>query len=85
MCKTYSAIYELAKNSESKILICSLNHLKIEGELHRCKCDFQDNKCYDGIITLKNAVVTSSKNEYRQEYDWINISSKYIQAFTFKK
>lgn len=84
MCKTYDAIYELARHSKSDILICSLNHLKVEGILHKCKCDFQDNKCYDGIVTLKNAVVSCCGTDYRQEYEWLNISSKYIQAFTFK-
>ena len=84
MCKTYDAIYELAQHSESDILICSLNNAKIEGKLHRCNCDFKDNRCYDGVITLKNAIVTCYKTEYKKEYEWINIASKHIQAFAFK-
>ena len=84
MCKIYDAIYELSQHTESNILICSLNHLKIEGELHKCMCDFNESKCYDGVITLKNAVVTCKNDEYKKEYEWINISSKHIQAFAFK-
>ncbi len=83
MCKTYDAIYEIAKHSESNILICSLGHLKVEGELFKCDKD-NDNKCYDGVITLKDAKVCCPKSDYKKEYAWINISSKFIQAFAFK-
>ena len=82
MCKTYEAIYDLAKRMKSDVLICSLNHLKIEGTLH--KCDDNEGKCYENIITLKDATVTCPHTDYKQEYKWINISSKYIQAFAFK-
>ena len=82
MCKTYEAIYDLSKRMESDVLICSLNHLKIEGTLH--KCDSVDGKCYKDVVTLKDAVATYPNSEYRQEYSWINISSKYIHAFAFK-
>ena len=82
MCKTYEAIYDLSKKMESDVLICSLNHLKIEGQLY--KCDHKDGKCYEEIVTLKDAVVYCPKSDYQQEYGWINIPSKYIQAFTFK-
>ena len=82
MCKTYDAIYDLAKSMESDELICSLNHLKIEGKLY--KCDSKDGKCYDDVITLKDAVAICPQSDYRQEYSWINIPSKYIQAFAFK-
>lgn len=82
MCKTYEAIYELSKKMESDELICSLNHLKIEGTLH--KCDSKDGKCYEDVVTLKDAVAICPKSDYRQEYSWINIPSKHIQAFAFK-
>lgn len=82
MCKTYEAIYDLAKRMESDTLICSLNHLKIEGTLH--KCDTNDGKCYENVITLKDAIATYPHTDYKQEYHWINIPSKYIQAFAFK-
>ncbi len=86
MCKTYDAIWRLSEHVKSNILICSLNHLKIEGELHKCSFseEKQNGECYDGIITLKNAVVSCMKNEYKHEYEWLNISSKHIQAFAFK-
>jgi len=82
MCKTYEAIYDLAKKMESDILICSLNHLKIEGQLH--KCDSDEGKCYKSVVTLKDAVATCPHTDYKQEYRWINIPSKHIQAFAFK-
>ncbi len=89
MCKTYDAIWELSKHAKSNTLICSLNHAKIEGELFRCSFHDDSNKakngeCYDGIITLKNATVSCPKDGYSHEYEWINISSKHIQAFAFK-
>ena len=82
MCKTYEAIYDLAKKMESDILICSLNHLKVEGQLH--KCDSDEGKCYESVVTLKDAIVTCPHTDYKQEYRWINIPSKHIQAFAFK-
>jgi len=84
MCKTYDAIYELAKHAESDILICALGHKKIEGHLHKCNSEFHEDKCYDGIVTLKDATVTCFKDENVKEYTWINIPSKHIQAFAFK-
>ncbi len=84
MCKTYDAIYELSNHVESNILICSLNHLKIEGELHNC-CDIFDTKeCYEGIITLKDAKVYCHTTQTTKEYKWLNIPTKHIQAFAFK-
>ncbi len=82
MCKTFDAVYELSEHVESDILICFLNHLKIEGKLH--KCDKKEGKCYDDVITLKDAVVTCPKSGYSQEYTWLNVPSKHIQSFAFK-
>ena len=82
MCKTYDAIYDLAKTMETEEVILSLNHVKIEGYLY--KCDSKDGKCYQEVVTLKDAVVECPKSNYRQEYKWINIPSKHIQAFAFK-
>ncbi len=84
MCKTYDAIYNLSKHTESDVLICRLNSIKIEGNLHKCCEEMGQEKCYEGIITLTDATVTSLKNEYQKEYKWINIPSKHIQAFAFK-
>ena len=84
MCKTYDAIYELSKYVESDILICSLEHMKIEGQLYKCCSEMGKEKCYEGIITLKNAVITCCKNHEEKHFKWINIPSKFIQAFAFK-
>ena len=83
MCKIYDAIYELSNHVESDILICSVGHVKVEGHLYKCCQEFGKEKCYDGIITLKEAVVKSCKDE-QKEYKWLNISSKHIDMFSFK-
>lgn len=83
MCKTYDAIYEIAKFVESNVLICCSEHVKYEGEIHKCDCYSNDCKCIDGIITLKNAKVTCENGEIK-EFKWINISSKHIESFAFK-
>ncbi len=84
MCATYDAIYELSNHVESDILICSLNHLKVEGRLYNCEKEFGEKECYDGIITLKDAIVKCPESDYTKEYKWLNISSKHILAFAFK-
>lgn len=82
MCKTYDAIYEIVKFVNSNMLICYVNHTKYEGEVHKCDCYSNDCKCIDGIVTLKNAKVTC-KDGTTFNYDWINISSKHIESFSF--
>ena len=82
MCKTYDAIYEIAKFVESNVLICYTASAKYEGEVYKCDCYSNDCKCIDGIITLKNAKVTCI-NEQVHEFQWINISSKQIESFSF--
>ena len=84
MCKTYDAIYELSNYAESDILICSVGHMKVEGKLYKCCAEFGDEKCYEGIITLKDAIVKCVHNEEQKEFKWINIPSKHIDAFAFK-
>ena len=83
MCKTYDAIYELSNHVESDILICSVGHSKIEGHLYKCCDEFGNEKCYEGIITLKDAIVNCCHNE-QKEYKWLNIPSKQIEMFAFK-
>ena len=83
MCKTYDAIYEIAKFVESNVLICHTPHAKYKGTIYKCDCYSNDCKCIDGIITLKDATVTCISGEQKQ-YKWINISSKHICAFSFK-
>ena len=82
MCKTYDAIYEIAKFVKSNILICETINSKYEGEIHKCDCYSDDCKCIDGIITLKDATATSINGEQKR-YKWINISSKHICSFSF--
>ena len=83
MCKIHSAIYELSKHAKSDILVCSTGHLHIEGKLHKCNWVEGENKCYDEVVTLTDALVTTD-NEYKKEYKWINIPTKRINAFAFK-
>ena len=83
MCKTYDAIYELARHVESNILICCLRHTKIEGELYRC-CENEDCKCYDGVVTLKDAIVTCHATGAQKQFKWLNVAPKSIEAFAFK-
>ena len=84
MCKVYDSIYELSKHAKSDVLICYLNHLKVEGHLHKCNSEFHGDKCYDGVVTLKDANIRCLKTETTKEFAWINIPSKQIQAFAFK-
>lgn len=84
MCKTYDAIYELSNYTESDILICSVSGLKIEGQLHKCFQEMGQEQCYKGVVTLKDATISCLSNDYKQQYKWINIPSKHIQAFAFK-
>jgi len=83
MCKTYEAIYEVAKFVESNVLICCTSTAKYEGEIHKCDSYSDDCKCIDGIITLKNAKVIC-ENGQEHQFKWINISSKHIESFSFK-
>ena len=83
MCKIHSAIYELSQHVESDILVCSVNNLHIEGRIHKCDWQKDNNKCYDDIVTLTDAIATSD-NGYIKEYKWINIPTKHIGAFAFK-
>ena len=88
MCKIYDAIYDLSKHTESNVLICSLAHSKIEGELYKCG-EVKDEphalgKCYEGVVTLKNVKVMCKQTQETHEFAWLNISSKHIQAFAFK-
>ena len=83
MCKTYEAIYEIAKFVESNVLICKTSNATYEGIIHKCDCYSNDCKCIDGIITLKDAKITCKNNETK-DFKWINISSKHIESFSFK-
>jgi len=84
MCKVHKAIYELAQHVNSNILICTTGNLHFEGELHKCNWEGANNACYDDIITLKNVKVSNYDNTPSREYEWVNISSKRINAFSFK-
>ena len=84
MCKTYDAIYELSNYAESDILICFVGHTKMEGKLYKCCAEFGNEKCYDGIITLKDAKIKCCNSQEEKEYKWINIPSKHIRTFAFK-
>lgn len=84
MCKIYDAIYELSNYAKTDILICSVGHLNVEGKLYKCCAEFGDEKCYEGVITLKDAIVHCSHSGENKEYKWFNISSKHIDAFAFK-
>ncbi len=83
MCKTYDAIYEIAKFVESNVLICHTAQAKYKGTIYKCDCYSDDCKCIDGIITLKDAIVTCSSGNEKQ-FKWINISSKHIESFSFE-
>ena len=50
MCKTYDAIYKIAKTVESDILVLWVGHKKITGTLIDCK----EEKCMDEVITLQD-------------------------------
>lgn len=82
MCKTYDAIYEIVKFVDSNLLICNTQSASYEGEVYKCDCYSNDCKCIEGIITLKNAKV-SCRNGEMKEFEWINISSKHIESFSF--
>ncbi len=84
MCKTYDAIYELSKYTESDVLICFLDHAKMEGKLYKCDYEMGSEKCYEGIITLKDAKVKCAQTGEEKDFAWINIASKQIKAFAFK-
>jgi hypothetical protein len=83
MCKTYDAIYEIAKFVKSNVLICHSANVKYVGEVYKCDCYSNDCKCIDGIITLKDATITCPNGE-EKHFKWINISSKHIESFSFE-
>ncbi len=83
--KTYDAIYKIAKNAESDILVLWLGHgAEIRGTLLDCN----DNKCQNDIITLQDAVIKChhhGEEEVEEKYvKWVNIPACHIKAFTFK-
>lgn len=82
MCKTYDAIYKVAKNVESDVLVLWVGHKKIMGRLLDCK----EEKCLDEVITLQDASVECMHEggKHRHEFRWLNIPSHQIKAFTFK-
>jgi len=82
MCKTYDAIYKIAKNAESDVLVLWAGHKKISGTLLDC----HDNKCMDEVITLKDATVECMHSDGKRvhSFRWLNIPSHHIKAFTFQ-
>ena len=83
--KTYDAIYKVAKNAESDVIILWVGHSEIRGLLLDC----QDNKCISGVITLQDATVKCKKHhmenaESEKHFRWLNIPACHINAFTFK-
>lgn len=84
MCKIHKAIYELAKHVNSDILVCTTGNLHFEGQLHKCNWGEDNNACYEDIITLKNVKVSNYDNMQTREYEWVNIASSRINAFSFK-
>jgi hypothetical protein len=64
-----------------------MGDLKIEGKLYSCEYEMGKEKCYDGIVTLKNAKIkclNSHEENKETDFAWINIPSKQIKAFAFK-
>lgn len=83
MCKTFEAIHKLAKKVDTAQIILWVGHKKVTGELYLC----DDGKCYDEIITLKDAVIEHchhGEDCMFHEFKWLNIPSHAIKAFTFK-
>jgi len=82
MCKTYDAIYKIAKTVESDILVLWVGHKKISGTLLDCK----EEKCMDEVITLKDATAECFHDGVKKvhQFRWLNIPSHHIKAFTFK-
>ena len=82
MCKTYDAIYKIAKNVESDVLVLWVGHKKISGRLIDCK----EEKCMDEVVTLQDATVECMHSEgaKRHSFRWLNVPSHHIKAFTFK-
>ncbi len=92
MCKTYDAVYELAKHAQSNILICFMGDCCIEGTLYSCEEEMGKQKCYDEVITLKDVKIKhhhaginlEMNQNHEKEFAWLNIPSKHIKAFAFK-
>lgn len=82
MCKTYDAIYKIAKTVESDVLVLWVGHKKISGTLINCK----EDKCMDEVITLQDATAECIHDGVKKEHHfrWLNIPSHHIKAFTFK-
>lgn len=83
MCKTYDAIYKIAKTVESDVLVLWVGHKRISGTLIDCK----ENKCMDEVITLQDATVECHHHDgmkHKHSFRWLNIPSHQIKAFTFK-
>ena len=82
MCKTYDAIYKIAKTVESDILVLWVGHKKITGTLIDCK----EEKCMDEVITLQDVTAECIHDGIINvhQFRWLNIPSHHIKAFTFK-
>ncbi len=84
--KTYDAIYKIAKQTESDVLMIWAGHLQITGLLLDCG----DSKCLSDIVTLQDVTVKCHKHKENNESDngkhfkWLNIPACKIDAFTFK-
>lgn len=80
--KIYDAIYKVAKNAESDIVVLWMgHHTMVKGILLDC----EDNKCIHDVITLQDAVVICHHEEktHEKRLRWINIPACHIKAFTF--
>lgn len=82
MCKTYDAIYKIAKTVESDVLVLWVGHKKISGTLIDCR----EEKCMDEVITLQDATAECMHDGMKKvhQFRWLNIPSHHIKAFTFK-
>ncbi len=86
MCKTYEAIYEVKKLTNSDNIVLWIDGARIKGELSYCVCNegCDGGKCIDGIITLTNAKIECKDCGKVREFEWLNVVSEHIKAFSFE-
>ena len=81
MCNVHEAIHAIAKMSEAEKIILWVDEVEIHGTIFCCG-EGEENKCFEGILTLKEACANCHGE--KKHYKWLNIPTGYIQGFTFE-
>lgn len=82
MCKTHEAIYDIAKMVENDKIVLWVDGVEIRGTLADCDCKEEKCRCFEDILSLKDACAKC--NGEKKTYKWLNIPTWGIKGFTFE-